>query len=255
MKNKRTLGKLAVVLSIVALTSVATAAPVIPAAPTAGTISTGSGVQVWNGHSCPATVPVNIAGLSAGLGGYETRITWPAGRFSSTPADVTINVGTYLTNGGTRNQAGDSGTPALKAVGTDTFKFGNYSWGAGNPPGNLADGQLATTAIKPTATCGNAALTMSETQLVDIGGTIIPLTNQNGSSVAVFSRYDTSGSGALISSADVAAVVAKLNQPTGGHCGANYRYDTSLSGALINSADVAAVVAKLNQPTGAVCTN
>ena len=63
MKNKRTLGKLAVVLSIVALMSVATAAPVIPAAPDAGTISTGSGVQVWNGHNCPANVPVNIAGL------------------------------------------------------------------------------------------------------------------------------------------------------------------------------------------------
>ncbi len=255
MKNKRTLGKLAVVLSIVALMSVATAAPVIPAAPTAGTISTGAGVQVWNGHNCPATVPVNIAGLSAGLGGYETRITWPAGRFSSTPADVAINVGTYLTNGGTRSQAGDSGTPALKAVGTDTFKFGNYSWGAGNPPGNSANGQLATTGMLPTATCGSAALTMSETQLVDIGGTLIPLTNQNGSSVAVFSRFDTSGGGPLVNSGDVNAVLAKLNQAVGGACGPNYRYDTSLSGPLINSGDVNAVLAKLNQPVTAVCVN
>ncbi|MEZ4770572.1 MAG: hypothetical protein R2844_19380 [Caldilineales bacterium] len=255
MKNKRTLGKLAVVLSIVALMSVATAAPVIPAAPDAGTISTGSGVQVWNGHNCPANVPVNIAGLSAGLGGYETRITWPAGRFSSTPADVTINVGTYLTNGGSRMQAGDSGTPALKAVGTDTFKFGNYSWGTNNPPGNSADGQLAMTSIKPTATCGNAALTMSETQLVDIGGSLIPLTNQNGSSVAVFSRYDTSGGGPLINSSDVNAVVAKLNQVAGNCSGVNYRYDTSLGGPLINSSDVNAVVAKLNQTTSAVCVN
>ena len=255
MKNKRTLGKLAVVLSIVALMSVATAAPVIPAAPDAGTISTGSGVQVWNGHNCPANVLVNIAGLSAGLGGYETRITWPAGRFSSTPADVTIDVGTYLTNGGTRMQAGEDGTPPLKSVGTDTVKFGNYSWGTNNPPGNSADGQLATTGLLPTATCGNAALTMSETQLVDIGGTLIPLTNQNGSSVAVFSRFDTSGGGALISSADVTAVVDKLNQDAGGASGANYRYDTSLGGALISSADVTAVVAKLNQPTSVVCTN
>lgn len=255
MKNKRTLGKLAVVLSIVALMSVATAAPVIPAAPTAGTISTGAGVQVWNGHNCPATVPVNIAGLSAGLGGYETRITWPAGRFSSTPADVAINVGTYLTNGGTRSQAGDSGTPALKAVGTDTFKFGNYSWGAGNPPGNSANGQLATTGMLPTATCGSAALTMSETQLVDIGGTIIPLTNQNGSSVAVFSRYDINGVQSSINSGDVNAVVARLGQSADSPCGPNYRYNVNLVQSTINSGDVNAVVAKLGQSTTAVCVN
>lgn len=250
MKNKRTLGKLAVVLSIVALMSVATAAPVIPAAPDAGTISTGSGVQVWNGHSCPANVPVNIAGLSLGLGGYETRITWPAGRFSSTPADVTINVGTYLTNGGSRMQAGDSGTPALKAVGTDTFKFGNYSWGANNPPGNSANGQLATVGLLPTATCGNAALTMSETQLVDIGGTLIPLSNQNGSTVAVRSLYDTNGDGlAFITSSDVLAVVNHIG-PWGGACNTGYQYDTNLDGLpFITSSDVLAVVNHIGPAT------
>ncbi len=161
MKNKRNLGKLAVVLSIVALMSVATAAPVIPAAPDAGTISTGSGVQVWNGHNCPANVPVNIAGLSTGLGGYETRITWPAGRFSSVPADVTVNVGTYLTNGGTRQQAGDwephrcwqlAPTPSSSAT------------TPGAPATRLATALTASwrpSDLKPTATCGNAALTMS----------------------------------------------------------------------------------------------
>ncbi|MCB0232688.1 MAG: hypothetical protein KDG58_00400 [Anaerolineae bacterium] len=255
MKNRRTFGKLAVVLSIVALMSVATAAPVIPAAPEAGTISTGSGVQVWNGHNCPASVPVNIAGLSTGLGGYETRITWPAGRFSSAPADVTVNVGTYLTNGGTRQQAGDSGTPPLLAVGTDTFKFGNYSWGAGNPPGNSANGQLATSGLKPTATCGNAALTMSETQLVDVGGALIPLTNQTGSSVAVFSRYDINGVQSSINSGDVNAVVAKLGQSADSPCGPNYRYNVNLVQSTINSGDVNAVVAKLGQSTSAVCVN
>lgn len=255
MKNKRTFGKLAIVLSIVALMSVATAAPVIPAAPDAGTISTGAGVQVWNGHSCPANVPVNIAGLSAGLGGYETRITWPAGRFSSTPADVTINVGAYLTNGGTRSQAGMDGTPALKAVGTDTFKFGNYSWGVGNPPGNVADGQLATTGIKPTATCGNAALTMSETQLVDIGGAIIGLTNQTGSSVAVFSRYDVNGVQSTINSGDINAVVGAFGQATGGDCGPNYRFNVNLVQSTINSGDINAVVGKFGQNTSVVCVN
>lgn len=255
MKNKRTLGKLAVVLSIVALMSVATAAPVIPAAPDAGTISTGAGVQVWNGHSCPANVPVNISGLSAGLGGYETKVGWDPARFSSADADVTINVGAYLTNGGTRQQAGDSGTPALKAVSSGAVKFGNYSWGAGNPPGNSADGQLATGGLLPTATCGSAALALSETQLVDIGGTIIPLTNQNGSSVAVFSRFDVNGVQSSINSGDVNAVVGKLGQSADAPCGPNYRYNVNLVQSTINSGDVNAVVGKLGQNTSAVCVN
>lgn len=254
MKNKRTLGKLAVVLSIVALMSVATAAPVIPAAPDAGTISTGSGVQVWNGHNCPANVPVDIAGLSNGLGGYETKIAWPAGRFDNTPANVGVTLTSYLAvNGRTNSSAG--GTPALKAVAGDTVKFGDYSWGAGNPPGNSANGQLATTALKPTATCGSAALTMSETQLVDIGGTIIPLTNQNGSSVAVFSRYDVNGVQSTINSGDVNAVVGAFGQPTGGDCGPNYRFNVNLVQSTINSGDVNAVVAKFGQQTTTVCVN
>ena len=168
---------------------------------------------------------------------------------------MTINVGVYLTNGGTRQQAGDSGTPALKAVGTDTFKFGNYSWGAGNPPGNAANGELATSGLLPTATCGSAALTMSETQLVDIGGTIIPLTNQTGSSVAVFSRYDINGVQSSINSGDVNAVVGKLGQSADAPCGPNYRYNVNLVQSTINSGDVNAVVAKLGQSTSAVCVN
>ena len=226
-----------------------------PAQPDAGSISTGSGIQVWNGHNCPAIVPFNIAGLSTGLGGYETRLGWDPVRFSSADADITINIGTYLTNGGTRQQSGDSGTTITKTVSSGAVKYGATSWGAGNPPGNQADGQLATVSIKPTATCGSAALTTTETQLFDINGNVIPLTNQTGSTVSVFSRYDTSGGGALISSADVTAVLAKLNQAVGGTCGPNYRYDASVSGALINSTDVTAVVAKLNQPVNSACAN
>jgi hypothetical protein len=143
----------------------------------------------------------------------------------------------------------------LKAVSGDTVKFGDYSWGAGNPPGNMANGDLATVALKPTATCGAAALTISETQLVDINGNVIALTGQNGSSVSVFSRFDTNGAGALINTQDVNAVVARLNQAVGGACGPNYRYDTNLTGALINTSDVNAVVAKLNQSTTVVCVN
>lgn len=255
MKARKLVGRLAVAAVLVGMMVLLTAAPAFPAQPEAGTISTGSGVQVWNGHSCPADVPVNITGLSAGLGGYETKVGWDPARFSSADADITINIGTYLTNGGTRQQTGDSSTPALKAVSSGAVKYGAYSWGTGNPPGNMAAGQLSTVGIKPTATCGSAALTMAETQLVDISGNLIALTAQTGSSVAVFSRYDASGSGALINSSDVNAVVAKINQPVGGTCGPNYRYDASVSGALINSSDVNAVVAKINQSVTTACVN
>lgn len=254
MNRSKLMRRLAVVAALVSVLVVAAGVPVLQAQPEAGTISTGAGVQVWNGHSCPANVPVNIAGLSAGLGGYETKVAWPVGRFDNTAANVGVTVSSYLAvNGRTNSVAG--GTPALKAVAGDTVKFGDYSWGAGNPAGNMADGQLATVALVPTATCGAAALTMSETQLVDINGSVIALTGQNGSSVTVFSRFDTSGGGPLISSADVNAVVSRVGQSVGGACGVNYRYDTSLGGPLISSADVNAVVAKIGQSTGAVCVN
>lgn len=226
-----------------------------PPASAAGSISTAAGVQVWNGHSCAAAVPLNVAGLSAGLGGYETEVGWDPARFSSADADVTIGIGTFLTHGGTRQQTGDSSTPALKAASPGAVKFGAYSWGAGNPPGNQGNGALATVTLKPTATCGNAALTLAETLLLDVSGATIGLTAQTGSAVAVLSRFDASGGGALINSADVNAVVARLNQATGGVCGPNYRYDASLGDPLITSADVSAVIAKLNRSVGAVCVN
>jgi len=219
----------------------------------AGAISTGSGVQVWNGHNCAAIVPVNIAALSAGLSGYENKIGWDPARFTSAGADISINISTYLTNGGTRQQTGDGGTPALKLVSTGAVKYGAYSWGTGNPPGNQSLGQLATISIKPTATCGGAAVTMAETLLLDTSGIVIALTSQTGGSVAVLGRFDTSASGTLINSADVNAVVARLNQATGGACGPNYRYDTSLAEPLITSADVTAVVANLNRNALAAC--
>ncbi len=253
--NRLTLGRLAAVVGLLALLAVATAAPAIPASPDAGTIAVGAGAQVWNGHNCSVPVSINVSGLSAGLGGYETKLSWAAGRFSSADADISINIGAYLTNGGIRQQTGDSGTPALKAVSTDAVKWGGYSWGAGNPPGNMADGLLSTVSVKPTATCGSAAMTLAETQLVDINGTVIALTNQTGGSVTVFSRYDTSAGGPLISASDVNAVVAKLNQAVGAACavGGNYRYDASVGGPLISAVDVNAVVAKLNQTTTATC--
>ncbi|QLQ06289.1 MAG: hypothetical protein HZY76_09730 [Anaerolineae bacterium] len=247
------IGRLATAVGLLALLAIATAAPALPAQPDAGTISTGT-ASVWNGHSCSVDVPVNIAGLNTGLGGYETKVGWDPARFSSANADVTIALTPYLTNGGTRFQTGASGTPALKAVTSGAVKFGGYSWGTGNPPGNSANGQLATVSLKPTATCGAAALTMSETQLVDVNGTLIGLTGQTGSNANVYSRFDVNGSQPLINSGDVNAVVAMLGASTVG-CDANYRYNTNLVQTIINSGDVNAVVAKLGQTTIAACVN
>lgn len=256
MNRSKLMRRLSVVAALAIVLAVAAGAPTLQAQPEAGTVSTGA-AQVWNGHNCPANVPVNISGLNTGLGGYETKIAWPAGRFDNTPTNVVVTVSSYLAVNGRTNSA-LGGTPLLKAVAGDTVKFGDYSWGTGNPAGNMADGQLATVALLPTATCGPAALTVSgapDTQLVDINGNLITLTGQTGSSVSVFSRFDTSGGGPLINSGDVNAVLSKLNQAVGGACGPNYRYDTSLSGPLINSGDVNAVLAKLNQPVGSVCVN
>ena len=255
MMARKLVGRLTVMALLVGMLVLLTASPAFPAQPEAGTISTGSGVQVWNGHNCPANVPVNITGLSAGLGGYETKVGWDPARFSSADPDIAVSIGAYLTNGGTRQQTGDSGTPALKAVSSGAVKYGAYSWGAGNPAGNMANGQLSTVGIKPTATCGSAALTVTETQLLNTNGNVIPLTAQTGSSVEVFSRFDVSGSGPLINAQDVTAVVLKLGQSVVGACGPNYRYDVSNSGPLINAQDVTAVVLKLGQTTGNACTN
>jgi len=253
MNRSKLMRRMSVIVALVAVLAVAAGTPVLQAQPEAGTISTGA-ASVWNGHSCPANVPVNIAGLSAGLGGYETKIAWPAGRFDNTAANVGVTVSVYLTNGGTRQNSA-SGTPLLKAVSGDTVKFGDYSWGAGNPPGNMANGDLATVALKPTATCGAAALTMSETQLVDINGSVIGLDGQTGSLVSVFSRYDVNGVQSTINSGDVNAVVAKIGTVLTGPCDANYRYNVNLVQSTINSGDVNAVVAKIGQTTTVACVN
>jgi hypothetical protein len=159
---------------------------------------------------------------------------------------VGVTVSPYLTNGGTRiNSTTPPGTPLLKAVSGDTVKFGDYSWGAGNPPGNNANGQLATVALLPTATCGPAGLSMSETQLVDINGSVIALTAQNGSTADVWSQWDTDGSGGNVNSGDIIAVINNLGADAGaaGNCSSpNYRYDTDLSGGNINSGDIIGVI-------------
>ena len=72
MKERNLAGRLVVACLLVGMLFLLTSAPAFPAQPEAGTVATGSGVQVWNGHGCPASVPVTITGLSTGLGGYET---------------------------------------------------------------------------------------------------------------------------------------------------------------------------------------
>lgn len=251
-KWMRRLGVVAVLAIVLVLGA---GAPALQAQPEAGTISAGINpvpgppVQVWNGHNCPANVPVNISGLSAGMGGYETKIAWPAGRFNNTPANVGVNLTTYLAFNG-RSTSGSNGTPLLKAVVGDSVKFGDYSWGPDNPVGNSANGQLATVALLPTATCGTANLIMSETQLVDINGSVIALTAQTGYPVSVFRRFDTNGDGlAFITSSDVLAVVNAIG-PWGGGCSPGYQFDTNLDGLpFITSSDVLAVVNNIGPAT------
>jgi hypothetical protein len=262
MKNwSQLMRRLSVVAALAVVLALAAGAPALQAQPEAGSISTGAGVQVWNGHSCPANVPVNISGLNTGLGGYEAKIAWPAGRFDNTPANVSVTLTTYLAVNGRVNSLGSvpPNPPAvaqpLKAVVGDTVKFADFSYGTGNPPGNAANGQLATISLLPTATCGAAALTVSgapDTQLVDINGSLITLTGQTGSSVSVFSQWDTDGSGGNVNSGDIIAVINNLGADAGpaGSCGnPNYRYDADLSGGNINSGDIIAVINHL----GATC--
>lgn len=254
MKERNLAGRFVVAGLLVGMLFLLTSAPAFPAQPETGTVATGSGVQVWNGHGCAASVPVTITALSTGLGGYETKLGWDPARFSSASADVTIDIGTYLTNGGTRQQTGAGGTPALKIMSSGAVKYGAYSWSTGSAPGNQANGQLATVSIRPTGTCGSAALTVTETQLVDINANVISLTAQTGSSVAVFSRYDVNGVQSVINTGDVNAVVGALGASTTG-CDANYRFNTNLVQSVINSGDVNAVVGKLGQLTTNVCVN
>lgn len=263
MKRLHLMGKLAFPLGMLLLLLSATVAFALPAqpqppseaatSPLAGTVAAAA-ASVWNGHNCSVVVPINVSGLSAGLGGYETRLNWPAGRFSTASADVTINIGTYLTNGGLRSQSGTSGTPLLKAIVGDSVKFGNYSWDdAPVDPGNSANGQLATVSLKPTATCGAAALTLSETQLVDINGSVISLTAQNGATASVFSRFDINGNG-FIQNNDASLVRNMVGQPKGGTCGTNYKFDVNGNGFIQNN-DVTLVRNKIGSSTSASCTN
>lgn len=248
MNRNKLMRRLSVVAAFAIVLAVAAGTPVLQAQPEAGAISTGT-AQVWNGHNCPANVPVNISALSAGLGGYETKIAWPVGRFNNnTPADVGVAVSSYLAvNGRTNSAAG--GTTLLKAVVGDTVKFGDYSWGANNPAGNTVVGQLATVALKPTATCGAAALTMSETQLVDINGAVIMSTGQTGSSVSVFGRYDVNGDLVPVAlGTDVLAVVSRLGTSITPNCGSGYQFDVNLDNIpVVLGTDVLAVVSKLGQ--------
>jgi hypothetical protein len=261
MNRSNLMRRLSVVAALAIVLALAAGAPTLQAQPEAGTISTGAGVQVWNGHNCPANVPVNIANLGTGLGGYETKIAWPAGRFNNTPANVVVTLTTYLAVGTRVNSLGNippnppAVTQPLKAVVGDTVKFADFSYGSGNPPGNMANGQLATVSLLPTATCGPAALTVSgapDTQLVDIYGDPIALTGQTGSSVNVYSQWDTDGSGGNVDVGDIIGVINNLGNdagPAGGCTSSYYRYDTDLSGGNIDVGDIIQVINHL----GATC--
>ncbi len=107
MKNRsKLMRRLSVVAALAVVLALAAGTPALQAQPEVGTIYTGAGVQVWNGHNCPANVPVSISGLTTGLGGYEAKIAWQAGRFNNTPASVGVTLLPYLAvNGRVNSQA------------------------------------------------------------------------------------------------------------------------------------------------------
>ncbi len=125
------------------------------------------------------------------------------------------------------------------------MKFADFSYGAGNPAGNTASGQLATVSLVPLI-CGAADLTVSgapDTQLVDINGNLINLTAATGSTVNVRHVYDTNGDGSIfIGPLDVLEVVGNQGM-WGGGCSVKYQYDTNLDGSIfIGPLDVLQVV-------------
>jgi hypothetical protein len=139
----------------------------------------------------------------------------------------------------------------LKTVVGDTVKFADFSYGAGNPAGNTASGQLATVSLIPLI-CGAAALTVSgapDTQLVDINGNLIELTGHTGSSVNVYGRYDVNGDLVPVAlGTDVLAVVNKLGTAITPNCGSGYQFDVNGDNIpVVLGTDVLAIVNKLGQ--------
>lgn len=237
--------RLAVVAVLVSIMVVAAGAPVLQAQPEAANMGLTT-FNAWAGHpQCVgnAKVDVLLSGDPVSVGGYETKLTFDASKFSYTAGNVDLT--NYLAVNG-RSTSGASGTPLLEATGANFVKFGDYSWGANltgpNAPGTLAKVGLTTLA------CGTSSVGLSESQVVNTQGTAFTIgTQANNVPFVVRGLYDTNASGGNVTAADVNAVLAALG--SSGACNANYQFDTNNSGGNITAADVNAVLTNLGAPS------
>ncbi len=236
--------RLGVAAALVAVLAVAAGAPVLQAQPEAANMGLTT-YNAWAGHpQCVgnAKVDVLLSGDPVSVGGYETKLSFDASKFSYTTDNVDLT--NYLAVNG-RSTSGASGTPVLEAIGANFVKFGDYSWGA-NPTGPNAPGNLARVGLT-TLVCGTSNVSLSESQVVNTQGTAFAPGTQASVPFVVRGLRDTNASGGNVTIADAIAVSTALG--TSGACSANYQYDINNSGGNITIADAIAVTTGLGQPS------
>lgn len=247
MVDTRWLRKVGALGALMALLPIVTAAPASPAAP----LGAGIGLSprpAWAGHpACRAPVDVTLSGDVVDVGGYETRLSFNTAFAGYTSGNVTPS--DWLNNGGTRRSGGDDGSTILQKPGAGSVKFGDYSWGT-------ADGADATASAPPPklatvgidiVKCGSSSLSLSETQLVDVKGNVLPVSSQaTNVPMAIHHMMNTNGDAIpVVTGQDVLAVANALNSSAA--CTANYQFNANSDNIpVVTGQDVLAVANALN---------
>ena len=242
MNRSRLMRRLIVVGAFVSILVVATAGVALQAEPEAASLGLTT-AAAWAGH--PQCIGVAKASVTqtggVNVGGYETKLSFDAAKFSYTTQNINLN--SYLAVNG-RQTSGQSGTPVLQAIGAGNVKWGDYSWGAGAGAGN---GTISIVGLNPLV-CGTSNLSLSETQVVDTQGVVIPLgTQAQNVPYPIRGIFDANGSGGNVTAADVQVVKNALG--SSGACTANYQLDMNNSGGNVTAADVQVVKNQLGQPS------
>lgn len=242
MKRSKLMRRLAVVATLVGVLVVAAGVPVLQAQPEAANMGLTT-FNAWAGHpQCVgnAKVDVLLSGDPISVGGYETKLSFDASKFSYTANNVVLT--TFLAVNG-RSTSGANGTPFLEAATANSVKFGDYSWGSNltgpNAPGNLAQVKLTTLA------CGTSNVSLSESQVVSTQGNAFTPGTQATAAFNVRGLYDANASGGNVNAVDVQVVRNGLG--TSSACTANYHLDMNNSGGNINAVDVQLVKNQLGQ--------
>lgn len=244
MVNQRLLRKVGGLSAAAGLLLLVTATPVSPAAP----LDAGVGLNprvAWAGHACPAPVDVTLSGDGMDVGGYETRLSFDAARFAYTNGRLTPS--DWLTNGGTRRSGGDEGSPILQKAGSSSVKFGDYSWGTADGADITAEPAVLATVGLDIVACGNSSLSLSETQVVNVKGDVLPVGSEaTNVSITVHHLMNTNGDSIpVVTGQDVLAVANALNASVA--CNAGYQFNTNGDTIpVVTGQDVLAVANALN---------